>query len=109
MGILKDAGEILFFVYKEYTTGNEQISSNNVIETTKWEKGRVNRAVRYLDDIGGIKMISQGNKPDEYHFIIRKVEPHGIHIIEDKSKFKKTFGFEVGVPGFKFSWGLTEK
>jgi hypothetical protein len=110
MGIQKDAGELLIFIYNEYTSGNEYISDQNIIDTTKWEAGRINRAIKYLDDIGALKISSIGIKIGEYEFIIKGLKPLDIHMIEDKSIFKKTFGFEVGVPGLaKFSWSLAEK
>ena len=111
MGIKTDAGEILVFVYNEYTNDNEWITSKDIINVTKWKSGRINRAINYLRDLDVIKIIlSMGNIDGVYNFGITGLTPVGIHTIENKREFKKNFGFEVGIPGlFKFSWGVSEK
>jgi len=111
MGIKLDAGKILIFVYNEYTSGNGWVHSQIVIDTTKWEAGRINRAITYLNDLGVIKIDKWiGNTKGVYNFGITGLTPLGIHMIEGKKEFKKIFSFEVGIPGvFKYSWGASEK
>lgn len=110
MGIQKDAGEILALIYKKYTdfgSSNTFILGNRDIEEeTKWDKDRILRAIFYLKDsnLAGISFITTSG------YNIYRPTPEGISIIEDKDKFKRTFNFEVGVPGlFSFSWGASER
>ncbi len=107
MGIQKDAGEILAFLYTKYTeTHYFQINKESLLDITKWDTTRLENAVAYLEDC----ILVEVHRSLGGHFFIHKIYPNGVNIIEDKSKFKKTFNFEIGVPGlFKFSWGATEK
>ena len=108
MGIQKDAGELLLYFYDVYTKKgvDMEVRHHEIMDMTKWEKTRLDIAIYYLvgrnliagiDGFGGF-------------YSVDKVLPDGIDIIENKNKFKRTFNFEVGVPGlFKFSWGASER
>lgn len=111
MGIQKDAGELLVFVYNKKIAGERTPQINTLIETTGWERNRAENAVEYLIEenlvAGDIKKMINGSR----RFSIRGVISGATKLIEeDKKKFKRTFTFEVGIPGlFKFSWGATER
>ena len=111
MGIQKDAGELLVYIYNQYTANNTWIQSKDIIEETGWEAGRINRAIDYLKDLGLIKInLYIGNTEGVYNFGIQGLTPSGIGIIENEEQFEKTFGFEIGIPGvLKFSWTRRKK
>jgi hypothetical protein len=99
MTIKEDAGKFLIFIYKEYIKGNEWLVSKDFIETTKWDAGRINRAIDYLKDLRFIKIMqSLGNTNGVYNFGIRGLEPIGINLIETPDEFKKNFGLEIKNP-----------
>ena len=106
MGIQKDAGELLGYIYEQYTKTIKPIKAKDIIDETKWEADRINRAILYLRDSEVIKVaLPPGNIKGVYNFGIRGLTPQGIDIIENKQKFKSTFGFEIGIPGMiRFSW-----
>lgn len=112
MGIKQDAGELLVFLYNKYIE-NSSLKIDEIIvkEATKWDAGRINRAIDYLKDTDAIKIKKfVGQTEGLINFIITDITNTGIDIIEDKVKFKRHFGIEVGVPGvFKFSWGASER
>jgi len=57
MTISGDAGELLAFIYEEYTKkDNTWIQNTIVIEKIKWDSGRINRAIDYLCDLDLIKI-----------------------------------------------------
>ena len=111
MGIKKDAGELLVFMYNKYIEGDGKIDEVIVKEATKWDAGRINRAIDYLEDIDAIKIIKfTGQTEGLRNFVITDIKKTGIDMIEDGVKFKRNFGIEVGIPGlFKFSWGASER
>ena len=112
MGIKNDAGELLVYVYSQYTQDVNWITRKNVETETEWDTGRINRAIEYLRDLNLIKiMFYLGDvKSPSYGFGIRGLTPKGIDIIENTQTFKSTFGFEIGVPGvFNFSWQVQEQ
>ena len=114
MGIQKDAGELLVYIYKIYTedpTGwTAGIGPKEVLDTTKWDAGRINRTFDYLREIGAIKYdLCTGNVEKVRYFSIKGLTPVGIGLIEDIPTFKKTFGFEVNLGLIKFSWQKAEK
>jgi hypothetical protein len=112
MGIKKDAGELLVYVYSQYTQDVNWITRKNVETETGWDTGRINRAIEYLRDLNLTKiMFYLGSvESPSYGFGIRGLTPKGIDIIENTQTFKSTFGFEIGVPGvFSFSWQVQEQ
>ncbi|MDD5650384.1 MAG: hypothetical protein PHF86_08230 [Candidatus Nanoarchaeia archaeon] len=110
MAIQKDAGEILIFLYQEYTNNNQWIDSDKIIKLTNWESGRINRTIDYLKDLNLIKInLFLGNINGVYNFGINGLTPAGINIIENTKEFEKNFGFELNLGLIKFSWGTTKK
>lgn len=110
MGIKKDAGEILLFIYDCYVNDKDSVNPEKLLETTKWEGNRIGRAVKYLKEIGAIDItLLLGENKGIQNFIFEKIPPKGIHMIETKPEFKRNFGFEVNLGLLKFSWGASEK
>ena len=105
MGIQKDAGELLEYVYERSTKGENWITPDDLRAETRWEAHRINNARTYLSDHDLIKIEKQsGNFEGVDNYIITGLTPKGIDIIENEEKIKTTFGFEIGPPGLKFSW-----
>ena len=108
MGIQKDAGELLAYIYNRYTQDVNWTGRADIENETKWDKGRIDRAIKYLRDLNLISNIIDylgDHKSSSPGFRIGGLTPQGIDIVEDKQKFKSTFGLEIGIPGvFKFSW-----
>ena len=105
MGIQKDAGELLGYIYERYTKGENWIKPDDLIKETRWEAHRINNARTYLSDRDLIKIAKQsGNVEGVANYTITGLTPSGIDMTENEEKFKTTFGFEIGPPGLKFSW-----
>ena len=110
MGIQKDAGEILLFFYDCYVNDKGSVNAERLLEETKWDGKRIDRAIKYLKDMGAVDIIlTLGNVKGVQHFILKKITPIGINIIENQKEFSRNFGFEVNLGLIKFSWGATEK
>jgi hypothetical protein len=110
MTIQKDAGEILLFIYEKYTGGVEYLDAKQIVDTTKWDAGRINRAIHYLNDLGSLKMnFYMGNTNGVHNFGIMGLTPEGIQTVESKDHFKRNFGFTVNLGLFSYSWGASEK
>ena len=101
VGIQRDAGEVLAYIYNRYTANEKDFPMPDfkIIGEIKWDTGRIKRTVDYLD---GKKLIEVIRTLDG--FMIEKPTPGGIDTIENKDKFKSTFGFEINLGLFKFSW-----
>jgi carbamoylphosphate synthase large subunit len=107
MGIQKDAGELLAYIYSRYTQDVNGTGRADIENESKWNTGRIDRAIKYLRELDLIDiMVYLGDhKSSSYGFRIGGLTPQGIDIVEDKQKFKSTFGLEIGIPSvFKFSW-----
>jgi len=105
MGIQKDAGELLKYIYDKYAKGSLEIATEDVITEIGWTSTRINNAIDYLGDLEVLEIeFYIGNIDGVKNFYIHGLKPKGIDLIENKNKFKTTFGFEVGIPGLKFSW-----
>ncbi|MBI3033182.1 hypothetical protein HYY69_06920 [Candidatus Woesearchaeota archaeon] len=110
MTIKGDAGEILLFMYDYYVNDKGSVNPEKLLETTKWEGNRIDRAVKYLKEIGAIDIIlTMGNHQGVQHFILKKITPLGINTVEDQPEFKRNFGFEVNLGLLKLNWGASEK
>ncbi|MCE8424142.1 MAG: hypothetical protein J5U17_00010 [Candidatus Methanoperedens sp.] len=115
MGVQKDAGELLLFFYNELiNNGKKSIETKEVLKETKWESTRLNLAHNYLNELGLLK--GGGGLPDAAlielgakFFFVTGLSPRAIDVIENEPKFEKTFGFEVNIGVFKFSWSKTKK
>ncbi len=113
MTIQNDAGKILLFIYDSYANDRDYVSPEKLLEITKWDGNRIDRAIQYLKDINAIDIIfNLGDVNGLRNFLLEKVTPIGIGMIENKHKFKRSFGFEVNIglnPSVKLSWGVSEK
>ena len=112
MPIREDAGELLLFVYKKYVEKYiaELTNLENFKKESGWDEVRIMNAVEYLKDKELINVNLYYIYPnDGRSFIIYKIYPSGIDIIEDKQKFKNTFGFEINLGLFKFGWTRSRK
>ena len=110
MTIQKDAGEILLYVYKDYTEGISDCNTHKIIEETKWEAHKINNAIGYLYDLNILKMKKMMGKVDGVQiFFIHGINPEGVDKVENQQEFKRNFGFEVNLGLLKFSWGAEEK
>lgn len=110
MTIQNDAGELLHFIYNQYINDKDFIETKKVIETTKWDSGRINRSILYLKDLNVIKIeLFCGDNEGIYSFLITGLTPNGIHMIENSTEFKRHFGYEINLAIFKFSWGKEER
>jgi len=93
MTIKSDAGEILLFMYDFYVNDKGSVNPEKLLETTKWEGNRIDRAVKYLKEIRAIDIVlTMGNHQGVQHFILKKITPLGINTVEDQLEFKKNFG-----------------
>ncbi len=109
MGIIKDSGEILLLIYNDYVDNSNSITPRRLLEITGWDGDRIDRAIKHLRDIGAVEFIfTMGNIKGLQNFIIRGMLPEGIQIVENKEKFKHSFGFEVTIPFAKFSWKVSK-
>ena len=93
MGIMKDAKELLTFIYNQYTDNKTQIKSTEVREFfSSWDADRINRAIDYLRDIDTLKIhLSIGNTDGVYNFFITGLTPYGIKLMENKEIANKEF------------------
>src|SRR3989344_47413 len=111
MGVQKDDGELLLYFYEELVNKNRNnVSTQEVLDTTKWDGNKVNHAYNYLNDLGIFKGGGElGNINGAQIFFVMRLLPEGINIIENQPEFKRNFGFEVNLGLLKFSWGASEK
>ncbi|MBI3034092.1 hypothetical protein HYY72_02940, partial [Candidatus Woesearchaeota archaeon] len=72
MTIKGDAGEILLFMYDCYVNDKGSVNPEELLKTTKWEGNRIDRAVKYLKEIGAIDIILiMSNHQGVQHFILK--------------------------------------
>ena len=113
MGIQEDAGKILLFIYDSYVNNKAKPNAQILLDETKWDGKRIDRAIKYLKDLGALELIFTAGQINGLQiFILNKVTPLGINIIENKPEFKRNFGFEVNIglnPSIKINWGVSEK
>jgi hypothetical protein len=113
-GYIKDAGEILVYIYNHFLQKVENIPRKKIEAETGWEISRIDNALNYLDKN---RFAEKGKdikiQPNLGHFETRRVEideiirltGKGISIVENSQKFKLRFGFEIGDPRvFEYSW-----
>ena len=109
MTIKNDAGKVLLFIYQSYIE-DESINVDKLLQTTKWDGNRIDRAIQHLKDIDAIDIkFILGDVNGLRNFLFEKVTPIGTGMIDNKHKFKQNFGFEVNLALLKFSWGVSEK
>jgi len=112
MGVQKDAGEILIYIYNKLVAGAEMPQENELKEITKWEDNRVKMSSQYLINKNLIKGKEHyGLGSTRVQFIsLNDITPQGIDIIENTEEFAREFSFTIGVPGvFSYSWGAKQK
>ena len=115
MTIQEDAGKILLFIYNRYVNDKSKPNAQILLDETKWDGKRIDRAVKYLNDMNAIEMIFTADNRmygGLTRFILKKITPLGINIVEDKPEFKRNFGFEVTLglnPSLKINWGASKK
>ena len=110
MTIQEDAGKILLFIYDSYISNKAKPNAQILLDETKWDGKRVDRAIKYLKDLGALELIfTAGQIKGLQIFILKKITPMGINIVENQPEFKSNFGFEVNLGLLKFSWGASEK
>ncbi len=110
MGIQKDAGELLAFIYKEKVEGNEVPSIRNITDTTKWDRDRVLNALQYLQGknlINGQTIKTLGSSKPQFA-TVDDISPYGIDVLENEQEFNRTFNFSINLLFLKFSWGAEE-
>lgn len=80
MSIQKDADEILQFIYDEYVKHNVRVGPSHLLKKfSEWDGPQLDRAVKYLRDVGDIDIIlTLGNQNGLQNFILRKITPQGI-------------------------------
>lgn len=104
MGIQKDAGEILLFIYEKYVK-DEAVTPEKLVNETGWDGKRLDRAIKYLKDIGAVYMtFSFGSFKGLQNFVMQGLTPVGINIVENQKEFRHTFGFQVNLRAMVFSW-----
>ncbi len=87
MGIIEDSHIVLRFIYDEYIDKNERVNPRKLLDKfeQEWEGKRIDRAIKYLRDIGAIEIIlTMGNVDGVQNFIMRKLTPRGIEIVEEE-------------------------
>ena len=90
MTIHKDSGHLLVFIYGEYLKDANFLGVvNDISKKLKWDLNKTLRASNYLSDS---KMV----ETDDSGYIILRILPAGIDIVEDNNKFKVAFGVNLG-------------
>lgn len=111
MGVQKDASELLIFFYDELIKkGKDSVKAQDVFDVTRWDGKRINFAYNYLNQLGLLKGVGGARDSKGLDgFVVLWLLPKGIDIVENEPKFEETFGYEVNLGVFKFSWSTTEK
>ncbi|HOW29882.1 MAG TPA: hypothetical protein PK685_04415 [archaeon] len=103
----KDAGELLYYLYKSLNC--QTISSESLLKETGWGSWRLEKAIRYLREIDAIKITLFKEKIERLQkLVIVGLTSIGTQTIEDKDKFKITFGFELNLKKGKWSWQISK-
>lgn len=83
MGIKRDAEEILDFIYEEYVGGIEITLESILLYKSDWDSLRVDRALRYLKDIGFIDVVFMVGYVDKaQNMLFNKITIDGIDFVE---------------------------
>ena len=112
MTIKNDAGKVLLFIYQCYVK-DKSIDVDILLQNTTWDGDRIDRTIQYLKDIDAIDIkFILGDVNGIRNFLLEKVTPIGIGMIENKREFKRNFGFGVNLglnPSLSIKWGASEK
>lgn len=106
MTVIQDAGNLLLFFYDELINkGERAVDSKDVRDNIKWSSNRINAAYNYVTDKGWFNSVQNvvGNTEGVNGFRVFGLSDKGIEQIEDKKKFKATFGVEVDFGILKLS------
>ncbi len=107
MTVEQDAGNLLQFFYDElYNKHKRTVDTKDVVDNIKWsDRRRIDTAFNYLKDNGWliIGQTGAGNFEGVQIFRVTGLSRQGIEQVEDKKKFKATFGFEANVGILKLS------
>ena len=115
MIIQEDAGKILLFIYDSYINNKPKPNAKILLDETKWDGKRIDRAIRYLNDMNAVKIIFTADNRmygGLTRFILKKITPLGINLVESKPEFKRSFGFGVNIgvnPSLNINWSVSEK
>jgi len=83
VGMEADADELRQIIYREHASGNSRIDPQKIIDTTHWDSGRINRAIRYLRDLNHVEIeILLGNVNGVANFVITGLTPVGNQLLE---------------------------
>ena len=105
MTVFDDGKELLLILYKQHKDWGNLPAYKELINKTGWDNKRLGIATEYLKGKQWIETI----KMADGHYIIRKLTPSGIDVVEDKSKFKRHFAHEVNLGIYKARWGAEER
>ena len=115
MTIKEDAGKILLFIYDSYVNNKTKPNAQILLDETKWDGKRIDRAIKYLNDMTAIEVIFTADNRmygGLTRFILKKITPLGINLVESKPEFKRSFGFGVNIgvnPSLNINWSVSEK
>ena len=84
MTIQNDAQKVLNLIYQKYVDENKLIETTDLLNLDL-EGNRIDRAIKYLRDIGYIEIVLlMGNNNGLQNFILKKITPRGIQEVEKK-------------------------
>jgi len=111
MGIQKDAGELLLYIYEKKTKGEEIPQIPDLTEATSWDKDRLLNALQYLcgKSLVDGKVIKGLGSTKPQFVAVNDIPPLGVDVMEDETKFSKNFNFTINLGVFSYSWGATKK
>jgi hypothetical protein len=91
MEIVKNAGRVLLLVYRMYVK-KKRLNPEKLLELIDISPCEADLAVKYLRDEGLIDIIlTFGNHNGLQHFILKKITPKGINIVEENEEFMNKF------------------
>lgn len=116
MTIKEDSGNVLLYVYKYKTEGNEMLHPDLLLNETGWKNiVRLNNAVQYLMEkkfVDGTLIRDLSSKKEQRtnikYAVINDITHLGIDIVEDQKEFKNNFGITVNLGLIQINWGRQE-
>ncbi len=92
MGVKKDAGKLMLYVYGRYDSPGAReldVSQKGLADFMKWNEDRTGKALKFLDKLGLIDLVYTGTGT-----VVSGVKAKGMSTVENKEAFKMAFGFE---------------
>ena len=81
MTIKEDSGQILIFIYDSYVNNKAKPNAQILLDETKWDGKRIDRAIKYLKDLGALELIFTAGQINGLQiFILKRVTPLGINL-----------------------------